>query len=310
MPDFVSRFVSATDGLRLHARDYELPRVNEAVPASPVVVCLPGLARTAADFDTLAKALLQGGVARRVLALDYRGRGQSDRDPDPANYDLRIESDDILAVLAALDVGSAVFVGTSRGGLHIMLLAAVRPALLAGAVINDIGPVIEPRGLARIRGYVGKLPEPRSWADAVDLLRGLASAQFTALGPADWDAYARTTFEERDGRFVPLYDPALMHNLEKLDLNAVPTLWPQFGGLSHLPILAVRGANSDILSLETMAEMVKRHPDCEVLMVPGQGHAPLLTDEASTGRIVAFVHSCGSERRATDSARRGLAMLG
>ena len=288
---FASRFTSAPDGLRLHHRDY-----GEGVDGRAAVVCLPGLARTAADFDALAEALAAPG--RRVLALDYRGRGRSDRDPDPTNYEIAVESADI----------EAVFVGTSRGGLHVLMLAILRPTLLRGAVLNDIGPVIEPVGLARIRGYVGRLPEPRSWGDAVDLLKRIAGAQFTALGDDDWAAYARTTFEERDGRFLPLYDPALMKGLESLDLDKLPVLWTQFEALRAVPVLAVRGGNSDLLSPATLAAMAARHPAFASLTVPGQGHAPLLNDEPSIDRILAFVSACEVDE--AEAARRGLRLLG
>ncbi|WP_131117680.1 alpha/beta fold hydrolase [Lichenihabitans psoromatis] len=307
MPGFISRFVSAPDALRLHARDYQ--QADGGTTGGLTVVCLPGLARTSADFHVLATALLESGVAARVLVIDYRGRGLSARDPNPDRYDLPIESADLLAVLAALEIGAAVFVGTSRGGLHTLMLGAVRPTILQGVVLNDIGPVIEPRGLARIRGYIGKLPEPKSWPDAIDLLKHLASAHFTALEEQDWETFARTTFEERDGRFVPLYDPALMHNLAKLDLDAVPVLWPQFEGLRHVPVLVVRGENSDLLSAATVTEMTKRHPDCAAVTVPGQGHAPLLIDTPTTRRICQFVERCGFNLHSTAAAQRGLSLL-
>ena len=220
---FQSRFFTAADGLRLHMRDYG-PRASTALP----IVCLPGLARTAGDFDPLARALCG---SRRVVALDYRGRGLSERDKDWKNYDIMVENADILTVLTGAGIAAAIFVGTSRGGLHIMVTAATRPTLLRGAVLNDIGPVIEPKGLMRIRGYVGTLPQPSSWADAVDLLKATASAQFTALDDADWEAYARLTFEQRHGRFVPQYDPLLA----KGPRNARPRNAPA------RPLAAVRG---------------------------------------------------------------------
>ena len=150
-------YVTARDGLRLHVREHG----ERTAPGLPVV-CLPGLARTTADFDVLASALAgDAGRPRRVLALDYRGRGLSDHDPDPDHYAIPVELDDVLSVLTARAVASAVFVGTSRGGLIVMALAAARPGAIAGAVLNDIGPVIETQGLMRIKGYVGKLPQPR-----------------------------------------------------------------------------------------------------------------------------------------------------
>jgi pimeloyl-ACP methyl ester carboxylesterase len=277
----VSRFYSAQDGLRLHLRDYEGPR--DRTP----VVCLPGLARTAEDFDRVARRLM---ASRRVVALDYRGRGLSEYDKDWTHYDLAVESADILTVLTAAGIGEAIIVGTSRGGLHAMLLAAVRPTLLRGVVLNDIGPVLEAKGLARIRGYVGKLPAPRSWSDAIALAKSIMGAQFTSLDDASWETYARLTFEEKGGHFLPRYDVNLMRPLAALDLEApLPQLWPQFDGLAHVPLLAIRGKNSDLLSPETLAGMAARHPRFESLVVPGQGHAPLLLDEPTLERIAAFV---------------------
>src|SRR5262252_11021456 len=175
-----SVFVTAQDGLRLHARAYGA-RASSALP----IVCLPGLARTAADFADLALVLLSDRE-RLVLALDYRGRGKSDYDPNPANYNLHVELADLLAVLTALGIGRAAFIGTSRGGILTMLLAVARPTAIAGCVLNDIGPVIELEGLIRIKGYVGKLPQPRNFEDAAEILRRLFHNQFPKLGHEDW----------------------------------------------------------------------------------------------------------------------------
>ncbi len=151
-------FVTAQDGLRLHVRDYG-SRIASALP----VVCLPGLARTVADFDALAEALADGAPPRRVIAIDSRGRGQSDYDSNAENYNLAVELGDVVAVLTALDAGEAVFIGSSRGGILTMLLGVAHPTAVAGVVLHDIGPVIEAKGVARIKSYVGKLPQPRSY---------------------------------------------------------------------------------------------------------------------------------------------------
>jgi pimeloyl-ACP methyl ester carboxylesterase len=282
-PSPLSRFHAAPDGLKLHLYDYDPG--GDATP----VVCLPGLARTGADFDALAKRLSR---RRRVIAIDYRGRGLSERDSDWTKYDLFVENADILAQLTAVGIGEAIVVGTSRGGLHAMLFAATRPALLRGVVLNDIGPVIDVKGLTRIRGYVGKLPAPASWSDAVDMAKRVLSAQFTSLTEDEWEAYARLTFEEKDGRLVARYDPALSKGLETLDLTVPPpTAWPQFEGLRNVPVLTLRGENSDLLSPETLAEMARRHPRFEAHTVAGQGHAPLLLDAPTLARIEAFIES-------------------
>ena len=197
-----SVFLSAPDGLRLHARCYGRP----SSPALPVV-CLPGLARTAADFESIATALAEDSQhPRRVIALDYRGRGLSDYDRDPANYSFQTELADVLAVVTALEAIPAVFLGTSRGGVLTMLLAALRPAAIAGVVLNDIGPVIEPKGLMRIKGYVGRMPQPKSLAEGAEILRRLFDAQFPKLTSGDWLAAAQRTFKQQDGAWVPTYD--------------------------------------------------------------------------------------------------------
>lgn len=291
--DFVSRFVSARDGLKLHLRDYGRLEAT-ALP----VVCLPGLARTAADFHELALALARDEAQpRRVLALDYRGRGLSEYDRDWKNYDIRIELDDLMQVLVATGIEQAVFVGTSRGGLLTMALAAARPAVIRGAVFNDVGPVIDARGLLRIRGYVGKLPTPRSFSEGAEILKRLSDQHFTALSEAEWDVMARRTWTDRDGALRPDYDDRLMKGLEELDLEApLPVLWTYFDALKDVPLLAIRGANSDLLAEATLREMGERHPDCETVTVPGQGHAPLLGSKDIIRRIGKLI--ARAERRA------------
>jgi pimeloyl-ACP methyl ester carboxylesterase len=285
-----STFVSAPDGLRLHARCYGR-RSADALP----VVCLPGLARTAADFDTLADALANDAARpRRVIALDYRGRGQSEYDRNPANYSFKVELADVLAVIAALDAAHAVFVGTSRGGILAMLLAALRPSAIAGVVLNDIGPVIEPKGLIRIKGYVGKLPQPRSFEEAAEILRRLFDAQFPKLGPDDWLASAHRTFRQENGALVPTYDVNLAKTLEGVDFDKpFPPLWKEFDALAQKPVMVVRGANSDILSPATVEAMRARRAGLEIIEVPDQGHAPLLMEADVIGRIANFAARCG-----------------
>jgi pimeloyl-ACP methyl ester carboxylesterase len=300
MPDTNSRstFVSAQDGLRLHVQEWG-PRAATGLP----VVCLPGLARTVADFEPLARALATDARSpHRVIALDSRGRGKSEYDRDGANYSLKVELADLLAVLTALEVPRAVFVGTSRGGILTMLLAGARPAAIAGCVLNDIGPVIEPEGLARIRSYVGKLPQPTSFQEGADILRKLFGSQFPRLTDPDWLAFARRTFKQEGARIVPDYDPKLVATLQAVDLEQpLPTLWKEFEGLARVPVLLLRGANSDILSLATVNEMLARHPDMKVIEVPDQGHAPLLSDPGLIADIVAFICSCGAAKAKTPS---------
>lgn len=286
-PGFTSRFYTSSDGLRLHARDYG----SEDAPGLPVV-CLAGLTRNSTDFDPLATALAAGdaGKPRRVLALDYRGRGRSDDDPNWRNYSLEVENADILTVLDAARIARAIFVGTSRGGLHAMGLSVTRPTAIEGVVLNDIGPVLDPAGLARISSYVGKTLVPRSLDEAAAVLRGMMADRFTALGEADWIALAKATFVDSNGEIRLLYDRNLMNAFaETMSATPSPNFWPQFEGLRNRPLLVIRGANSDLLSPETVSEMALRHPSCAVHIVEGQGHAPLLADAATIRRICSFV---------------------
>jgi pimeloyl-ACP methyl ester carboxylesterase len=291
----ISRFITAPDGLRLHVREYG-DRSSQRLP----VVCLPGLSRTAEDFEVLATAVASDAATpRRVLALDCRGRGLSEYDHNPDNYAIPVELADVIAVVVALGAAPAIVIGTSRGGLLAMALAVHRPGALAGAVLNDIGPVIEARGLMRIKGYVGKLPQPRSFEEGADILRRVADGQFPNLGAADWLAAARRGWREKNGRLIPTYDPALAHNLASIsDDRPIATMWPQFAALARVPVMVIRGANSDILSPETVDAMKARHPAIEVLVVPDQGHAPLLVEPDVIASIRQFAAKCDAAHAA------------
>ncbi len=292
--DYRSLFISARDGLRLHVRDY-----GHAGGAGLPVVCLPGLARTAADFHDVARALAEDPKRpRRVIALDYRGRGRSAYDATWSNYEIKIELDDLLQVLSATGIHEAVFIGTSRGGLITMAMAPVRPAAIKGVVLNDVGPVLDAQGLIRIKGYVGKMPAPRTWPEASEIMKQTFGSQFPILNSAEWDGYARRTWKEDHGSLVPDYDPALMKTLEALDLEApLPVLWPFFDGLKHAPMLVLRGANSDLLSDATVRAMAARHPACETFTVAGQGHAPLLAGKEIMSRIARLCAKADDGRR-------------
>ena len=282
-----SYFFTAADGLRLHARAWTPERDDGRLPA----VCLTGLTRNTDDFARLAAALASGTVSRRVVALDYRGRGLSDHDADWRHYDLPTERADMLLALAGLGIDRAHFIGTSRGGLHVMALAAEHRDLIAGVVLNDIGPVLEPEGLARIKGYIGRPVAPGSLREAVRLMKlGDAAAGFEGLDEREWRYFAATTFGADEAELRLRYDPRLAQTLDGFDLSKpLPDSWALFDALSPAPVLTIRGANSDLLSSKTLDAMTRRWAGNRGLVVPGQAHAPLLADTATTAAIAGFL---------------------
>lgn len=296
-----SAYVTAQDGLRLHVRECG----RRTAPAMPIV-CLPGLARTVADFDALAPALANGPPPRRVIAIDSRGRGQSGYDSNPKNYNMAVELGDVVTVLTALEIGEAVFIGSSRGGLLTMLLGVAHPTAIGGAVLHDIGPIIEPKGLARIKSYVGKLPQPRNFNEGAEILRRLFNAQFPKLDAEQWLAAARRTWKLHDGTLVPTYDVRLARTLADLDIERpLPSMWNEFDALSHVPILVIRGANSDILSAATVTAMRARHPKMETIEIPDQGHVPSLDNPDLISRISEFIAACVSHAKPSAAERGG-----
>lgn len=277
------------DGLQLAARIFDAPR-SERLP----LLCLPGLSRNSRDFVKLGQFFSEHpSQPRRVVALDYRGRGLSDADPDWRNYTPFVEAQDVLAAAALLGLERAILVGTSRGGIIAMLLGALRPAMIAGVVLNDIGPVLEGTGLARIKAYLSTRRTTRSWDDAVAVTRDIAGGRFPALNEDDWRAFAEACFAATPAGLAPQFDPNLLRIVESIDLaEKVPELWQQFDSLGAVPMLAIRGELSDLLSERTLADMAERHPLLEHLTVPGQGHPPLLRDKPTLERIFAFAQRC------------------
>jgi pimeloyl-ACP methyl ester carboxylesterase len=273
---FVVRTISAMDGLRLYARDYG--HDESSAFSAPPVICLPGLTRNSRDFHQLALLLSRDPIApRRVLTLDARGRGLSAWDDDKSHYNLAVEAQDVFAMCAALDIQQAVFIGTSRGGLVLHLLAASRPDLLKAVVLNDIGPVLEKEGLGDIRGYLNRDQKPADWSEAVDILRENHGVTFSALAEEDWRDMARAIYTVKDGKIVADYDPAIAAQMQALDLEApLPDLWTPFEAFRDIPLMVIRGENSKLLTMATVEEMARRHPGMTITIAIGQGHAPIL----------------------------------
>lgn len=269
------------EGLRLFSRVYPGPGA-----AAPTVLCLHGLTRNSRDFEDLA-----GHLARlyRVIVPDVRGRGLSARDPNFNNYQIPVYLADVQRLLAGLGAARVSIVGTSMGGLMAMVLAARQPALVAGIVLNDVGPELDPAGLERIRGYVGKAPAARDWAGAVAAVRMVYGSAWPGLDDARWEKIARASYRA-DARGVPQpdSDPLIAEPLKDAS-RAAPDLWPLWGALAKLPMLALRGAHSDILSAATLERMKREKPDLATVTVANRGHVPLLDEPECVQAIDEFL---------------------
>ena len=286
MTEFADRFWTSADGLRLYARDYG----GSDGPANLPVICIHGLTRNSRDFEEVAPWIAARG--RRVLALDVRGRGRSEHDPKPANYQVPIYAGDVLALLGAAGISRALFVGTSMGGLITMALGAMNPAVVAGAVLNDVGPELSPVGLRRILGYVGGQKGPvTTWEEAAEFAKSINGVAFPDATAEDWRAFARRIFREQDGRPVLDYDARISEAFAAYDPSLPqPDLWPLFQALATgRPLLLVRGGISDLVDEAIGARMRETAPDMAYAEVPNVGHAPMLTEPEARQAMERFL---------------------
>jgi len=277
----------SADGLTLHARDYPAP--GGKLP----VICIHGLTRNSKDFEELAPRIQTLG--RRVIAVDVRGRGQSDWDPNPMNYHPGTYVADVIGLMAHEVISQAIFIGTSMGGLITMTLAAIAPQSIAAAVLNDVGPELSPVGIARISGYVGQAQPIETWEDAAAYAKATNGAAFPDMPEKDWDRFARRIFREDGGKPVLDYDPDIalaFRPPEGAPPPPMPDLWPLFGALTNgRPTLLVRGGASDLIDETIAAKMRQAAPRMAYVEVPRVGHAPMLTEPQAWAAIEAFLSS-------------------
>ena len=277
MAKWVDRYWNSADGLRLHYRDYGGPRDR------PPILCLPGLTRNARDFEPVADRL---AGEWRVLAVEFRGRGESQHDPNPANYVPRTYAADVLKLLDQLGIADAVFFGTSLGGIVTMLMSTTDPERIAGAMINDIGPVVDDAGIARLRAYVGKSVAASSWEEAAKAAALRNRIAFPDFTPEQWQAFARRICSQRpDGSIQADYDMAIAEAFATNKGTPDHDPWTLLDGLADKPVLIVRGETSDLFSPETAQRMLAALPKSELVTVPGIGHAPILDEPEAVAGI-------------------------
>lgn len=276
---------SADGGLRLYAE--ECGPTN----APLTVLCLHGLTRNGRDFGALVDHL---SANYRVITADQRGRGKSQWDPNPDNYRIPVYAKDVTALLDHLAISKVALIGTSMGGLISMVLGASQPARVHGIVLNDIGPEVMPTGLKRLRESLSTPVNVSTWAEAAQQAKRVNGNAFPDYGEADWVAFARRTYsEDPSGRPVPAYDRAILAGLNQpSDPAAVtPTMWPLWTQLAAIPMLAIRGGLSDLLSAATLDHMAARHPNLITLTLPDRGHAPMLDEPPAVAAIDRFLTS-------------------
>jgi pimeloyl-ACP methyl ester carboxylesterase len=275
------RHFASADGLRLYYRDY--PALE---PGRLPVLCLPGLTRNCRDFESTALRLQ---TRRRVLSPDLRGRGRSQYDPNWQNYHPGTYLADLARLLEDAGVERVILFGTSLGGILSMLISATIPRVPAGVILNDIGPEVAAEGLQRISAYVGRNAPVRSWDEAAAQMRVTYGLAMPDASDAEWEAFARRSYTEVGG--VPRLDvdPGVGEAVRAAPAGAAPDLWPVYAALRTLPVLALRGEVSDVLSEATFERMAREKPDLRRVVVPRRGHPPLLDESESVAAIDDFL---------------------
>ena len=280
---FESNFYQSSDALQLHYRDYAALSGTNLVP----VICLPGLTRNCRDFSHVATWLSQ---YRRVICPDLRGRGDSAFDDNWHNYNPQTYVEDIWRLLDGLQIVEVLVIGTSLGGLLAMQMASERPTAVVAAVINDIGPEIDPSGLARVQQGAGRLPPAKDWNEAQEFIRENYAISYPDWPDGKWRNFVHTTYRETDDGVI---DVMLDRNVGEASRAGVSRLetdpWLLFGALSDKPLLVLRGQLSDILSEKTLDRMRERNPSMATVVIPNRGHAPFLDEPEAIDAIQKFL---------------------
>ncbi len=284
LTNYIEAYFTNPDGLKQFYRDY-----NEAPTGAPTVLCMPGLTRNSKDFANIASHMSD---RCRVVCVEQRGRGLSEWDPDPSRYRPDVYVNDMIALLRHIGVKQVIAFGTSLGGLMTIMMNALHPGLLIGAIINDIGPVVDETGITRIKSYVGKGTPPTTWTEAIKAVKQANTGVYPKFSEDDWEAFTKKLYTDVNGTPVLQYDPAISKNFEDTNDQSAPDLWGIFSSLYNIPVVTLRGELSDILSAETLAEMTERHPDLTPVTVADKGHVPMMTEPECIEAIDALIGKC------------------
>lgn len=293
MIEYQDIWYTSANGLRLYARDYAGEQKRGTTV--PTILCMHGLTRNSADFEDICRVLAD---RYRLIVVDQRGRGLSDYDPDVTNYNPLVYVQDMFRLLEILDVSKVVLMGTSMGGIMAMMMAAMKPAVIQGLIINDIGPEVGVLGLDRLKKYVGKAAPVANWHDAAKQSAEINAIAFPNASEEDWQIFAKRTYlENHNGIPVLAYDPKIAEPLNDVNNNtAAPNLWPVYDQICNKPMLLIRGELSDILEPGCVQMMRQKNTNLVVAEIPNVGHAPMLSEPAAKSAIEGFLCALTSRK--------------
>ena len=296
MTEYKDIWYTSADGLRLYARDYGHGQQHEFT--TPTILCMHGLTRNSADFEDICSELAS---RYRLIAVDQRGRGRSEYDSDPENYNPLVYVQDMFLLLETLALAKVVLLGTSMGGIMAMIMAAMKPDLVQALIINDIGPEVGVKGLERLKQYVGKSAPVKSWGEAARQCKELNGIAFPDASEEFWHRFAKRTYQEDGHRWPVLaYDAKIAVPLNDAENNsAAPNLWPVYDQICDKPMLLIRGEHSDILEPHCVDKMSDKHSDLEVSVIPKVGHAPMLSEPSAQASINGFLGRLEARSRPT-----------
>jgi len=270
------KYWTSAEGLKLYYRDYAGPSDR------PPLLMLHGLTRNSRDFEDVAERYAGDW---RVIAVDFRGRGNSQYDPDPANYQVPVYARDVLQLLDELGIEQAVFIATSLGGLVTMVIAIQAAQRIAGVMLNDVGPELDMTGIDRIKTYVGQPVLFSDWGDAAEKLHARLADVSPGYSREDWETFARRCCRETERGVEFDYDMAIADPFKAANSEEPVDVWPFYRALAGRPVLVLRGANSDLLTESALNRMASEIPDVEIVTIPNVGHAPDLSEPEAVAAI-------------------------